>query len=194
MGYSHWNFMVGLKDYRSRIIPVAGSEVSHLLLGAAGMTEFPKNSHFTLFKRGKCNLGSHSLYGTDGLKIHGTQEGRKALCCSQLLVHQFHGLDWEKHQNSFFPWKRFPVLSKAWWDFQSNSKMLFLLLQVFFPLVLSTLTLFPLPPPIYPRKWGCLGNQWEEGRSCWLCIRRLLGGSYFLMGLRNNLLSTPLEN
>lgn len=86
MGYSHWNFMVGLKDYRSRIIPVAGSEVSYLLLGAAGITEFPKNSHFTLFKRGKCNLGSHSLCGTDGLKIHGTQEGRKTLCCSQLLV------------------------------------------------------------------------------------------------------------
>lgn len=151
--------------------------MSHGLLGAAGMTEFLKNPISPSSSPGRFHLSSHNLCGTDGLKIHEKQEGRKALCCSQLLVHQFYGLDWGKHQNPFFSWKRFPAklggISRSIPSCFSFS----VLLQIFFPLVLSGLTLFPLPPPIYPRKWGCLGIQWEEGRSCWLFIQRLLGGS-----------------
>lgn len=95
-------------------------------------------------------------------------------CCSN------NSMVWigKNTKNPFFFMERFPVLSQAWWDFQSNSKLSFsTLLQVFFTLDWSGLSLFPLLAPIYPRKWGCSGIQWEEGRSCWLYIRGLPGGS-----------------
>lgn len=122
------------------------------------------------------DLRSHSLYGTDGLKIHGNQEGGKEPVLFPAIGAP---VPWFRTKIPFFFMEKIPSPEQnlVWISRAIPSNSFCMLLHVFFPLVLSGLTLYPLPPPIYPRKWGCSGIQWEEGRSCWLLIRGLLAGS-----------------
>lgn len=88
-------------------------------------------------------------------------------------------------------------MSKAWWDFQSNFKLLFLFLVApsFLPFGFVQFNSFPSSPSYLSKEMGLLGNS-MGGRQELLALHpgAAEGIRSFLMVLRNNLLPTPLEN